>query len=97
MKSEPREIVLRIPRKAGIVAIALACIGAALLSAVPASRAQKSQESYEKKFDITEETAGVSIATSADGQYVYVVGPKGIMISEDHGRTGTWVQTVRLK
>jgi hypothetical protein len=97
MKSERGEIVLRIPRKVAIGSIAVALAGLGVLLGVPSSRAQKSQESYEKKFDITEETAGVSVATSADGKYVYVVGPKGIMMSEDHGRTGSWVQTVRLK
>jgi len=75
----------------------LAFVVVGVLLGVPSIRAQKTQESYEKKFDITEDTAGVSIATSADGKFVYVVGPKGVMISEDHGRTGTWVQTVQLK
>jgi hypothetical protein len=28
---------------------------------------------------------------------VSVAGPQGVMVSDDHGKTGSWVQTVRLK
>ena len=59
--------------------------------------AQKAQESFKDKFAIAEESGGVAVAASADGKYVYVVGPRGIMVSEDYGKTGSWVQTVRLK
>ena len=60
-------------------------------------QAQKSQDSYREKFNIAEESSGVGIASSSDGKHVYVVGPGGILVSEDFGKTGTWVQTVRLK
>ena len=60
-------------------------------------RAQKSQESYKDKFNISDVSAGVAVATSADGKYVYVAGPQGVIVSNDFGKTGTWVQTVRLK
>ncbi|HYS78342.1 MAG TPA: hypothetical protein VEO94_05855 [Candidatus Dormibacteraeota bacterium] len=59
--------------------------------------AQKVQESYRDKFNIAEETGGVAIATSSDGKYVYVAGRNGVIVSNDFGKTGTWVQTVRMK
>ena len=59
--------------------------------------AQKVQESYKDKFNIAEETGGVAIATSSDGKYVYVAGRNGIIVSDDFGKTGSWVQTVRMK
>jgi hypothetical protein len=40
---------------------------------------------------------GRGAAVSADGRYVYIVGPEGVMVSDDFGKTGTWVQTARLK
>lgn len=97
MDRERREIVLRIPWSMAVAAGAGALVLAGAALSIPLSRAQKNQESYDSKFNITEPTAGVSIATSADGKYVYVVGPKGVMASEDFGRTGSWSQTVRLK
>jgi len=59
--------------------------------------AQKAQESFRDKFNIAEETGGVAIATSSDGKYVYVAGRNGIIVSDDFGKTGSWVQTVRMK
>ena len=59
--------------------------------------AQKVQESFKDKFNIAEETGGVAIATSSDGKYVYVAGKNGVIVSDDFGKTGSWVQTVRMK
>ncbi len=59
--------------------------------------AQKVQESFKDKFNIAEEAGGVAIATSSDGKYVYVAGRNGVIVSNDYGKTGTWVQTVRMK
>ena len=59
--------------------------------------AQKVQEDFKDKFNISENTGGVAIAVSQDGKYVYVAGPAGVIVSDDYGKTGTWVQTVRLK
>ena len=39
--------------------------------------AQKAQESFKDKFKIAGDTAGISVAVSADGKFVYVVGPGG--------------------
>lgn len=97
MSVDRREFVVRIPKKVVVGAIAVAGVILGSWFGMPATQAQKNQESYDSKFNITEDTAGVGIATSADGKYVYVVGPRGVLVSEDHGRTGSWVQTVRLK
>jgi hypothetical protein len=59
--------------------------------------AQKAQENYRDKFNIADTQGGVAVACSSDGQHVYVAGPQGVIVSNDFGRTGTWVQTVRLK
>ena len=77
-----------------------AAIGLLLLIAALLAQplwAQKVQESYRDKFNIAEETGGVAIATSSDGKYVYVAGRNGVIVSDDYGKTGTWVQTVRMK
>jgi len=90
-------IEIRIGRGAVIMMLlALALILAFLV--LPGNlQAQKTQDSYREKFNIAEETGGVGIATSSDGKYVYVVGPAGILVSSDFGKTGSWSQTVRLK
>ena len=59
--------------------------------------AQKAQETYKDKFEIAGDVGGVTVATSADGKYVYVAGRNGVIVSSDFGKTGTWVQTVRMK
>ena len=60
-------------------------------------QAQKTQESFKDKFKVASETGGVAIAVSGDGKYVYVAGPGGILVSDDFGKTGSWVQTAVLK
>ena len=60
-------------------------------------RAQKAQESFKDKFKVMSETGGVAVAVSADGKFVYVVGPGGILVSDDFGKTGSWVETAALK
>jgi hypothetical protein len=89
-------IEIRIGRS-GAVAILLLVVALAFLFLPGEARAQKAQETYKDKFDIADEADGVSVAASADGKHVYVVGPLGILVSEDFGKTGTWVQTVRMK
>ena len=61
------------------------------------AEAQKTQENFKDKMAIAGEMGGVAVATSADGKYVYVAGPAGVIVSENFGKTGTWSQTVRLK
>jgi hypothetical protein len=59
--------------------------------------AQKVQENYKDKLAIAAEDGGIAVATSGDGKYVYVVGPAGVIVSDNFGKTGSWSQTVRLK
>jgi len=96
MKDSPA-IEIRIGRGA-LLTMALALTVALALALLPqAVMAQKSQESFKEKFNIASESGGVGISSSADGKYVYVVGPAGILVSDDYGKTGSWVQTIRLK
>lgn len=59
--------------------------------------AQKVQENFKDKLEIAAEDGGIAVATSGDGKYVYVVGPAGVIVSDNFGQTGSWKQTVRLK
>ena len=96
MRNAPM-IVIRIGRGAAVMTtLGLALLLVCLL--LPDRlQAQKAQESFKEKFNIASENGGIAIAASSDGKYVFVVGPGGIMVSDDFGKTGTWVQTVRLK
>ena len=96
MSSDPF-VVIRFGRRAVIVAtLVLAAIAVSI--ALPGFiQAQKVQEKYSEKFNIADSNAGVSIAASADGKYVYVAGPHGVIVSDDFGKTGSWVETVKLK
>ena len=72
----------------------------ALLWLTQASRplwAQKVQESFGDRVEIVEKQSGIAVAMSADGRYVVVAGSKGVLVSDYHGKTGTWVQTVQFK
>jgi hypothetical protein len=59
--------------------------------------AQKTQENFKDKLNIAAETGGIAVATSGDGKYVYVVGPAGVIVSNNFGQVGSWSQTVKLK
>jgi hypothetical protein len=96
VKNEP-VISIQIGRR-GALGLGLVLILAILFLALPTRlEAQKVQENFKEKFPITKDTAGVGIATSSDGKWVYVVGAEGILVSDDFGKMGSWVQTVRLK
>ena len=90
-------IEIRIGRGAVILMMLSLTLALAFLILPGNLQAQKTQDSFREKFNIAEETGGVGIATSSDGKYVYVVGPAGILVSADFGKTGSWSQTVRLK
>lgn len=81
-----------------LLAVALVAVALFVFAATfDGTMAQKTQESYKDKFNIAENQGGVAVACSADGRYVYVAGPQGVIVSEDFGRTGSWLQTVKLK
>jgi photosystem II stability/assembly factor-like uncharacterized protein len=90
-------IEIRIGRSGAVAILLLLGLALAFLVLPGEAQAQKAQDTYRDKFHIADESDGVSVAASADGKHVYVVGPAGILASEDFGKTGTWVQTVRLK
>ena len=96
MSTEPL-IVIRLGRRAVTFATVALVLAAAFIAAPSMLQAQKIQEKYSEKFNIADPNAGVSVAVSADGKYVYVAGPHGVVVSDDFGKTASWVQTVRLK
>jgi len=91
------QVVFQVTRRM-LDRLLFATIGLVLaLAVVVPLQAQKVQEEYDDKFKVAAEDGDVSVAMSADGQYVVIAGKKGVVVSDDHGKTGTWVQTVRLK
>ena len=96
MKKEPL-FEIRIGRRALIIFSLLITLLLAFLVLPERIQAQKAQESFKDKFKIASETGGVAIAASADGKFVYIVGAGGILVSDDFGKTGSWVQTAVLK
>ena len=80
--------------------LALIALGATLAVAaffLPGrAEAQKAQETFKDKLSIAAEDGGIAVATSSDGKYVYVVGPAGVIVSNNYGQTGSWSQTVKL-
>jgi hypothetical protein len=96
MNNEPL-FTIRIGRRALVILSLLATLLLALLVMPERIQAQKAQESFKDKFKIASETGGVAIAASADGKFVYVAGPGGILVSDDFGKTGSWVETAILK
>ena len=92
-----RVIEIRIDRKRLLI---LAIVGTLLLGLLvwPGTlRAQKTQETYKDKFKLATDTGGMAIAVSSDGKYVYVAGPGGILVSNDFGKTGSWIETAQFK
>lgn len=61
------------------------------------AQAQKAQENFKDKMSISVEGGGIAVAASADGKYVFVAGPSGVIVSNNFGQTGSWSQTVKLK
>jgi hypothetical protein len=95
--SQPPTIVIKIDGRLSLAACLALTVLLAFAAMTDGPRAQKTQEKYKDKFNIADSQGGVAVATSSDGQYVYVAGPQGVIISEEFGKVGSWVQTVRLK
>jgi photosystem II stability/assembly factor-like uncharacterized protein len=68
-----------------------------LMLAGPHLGAQKVQDAFGDTFKIATDDGGIAIAASADGRHVYLVGKRGLVVSDDYGKTGSWVQTLRMK
>ena len=90
-----KHVTIRIDRRVFYPVLAIALAVAFAIVAPP--RAQKVQEEFADKFKIADDTGGVAVAASADGRFVFVAGKKGVIVSDDYGKTGSWVQTVRMK
>lgn len=90
-------VTVRLGRREILVVASIFLIAA--LSVVMSTRTegQEVQKNFKEKFNIADDSGGIGVAVSADGKYVYVAGPQGVLVSDDFGKTGTWVQTVRLK
>jgi hypothetical protein len=90
-------ITIRLAPREILVAASLFVLALLLLFAPTRTEGQEVQKNFKEKFNIADSSGGIGVATSADGKYVYVAGPQGIVVSDDFGKTGSWVQTVRLK
>lgn len=74
-----------------LVAVVLVMLGTSRLPA------QRVQEKYGDKFKVATEGGVLAITTSADGRYVFIVGKRGLLVSDDYGKTGSWAQTLRMR
>jgi hypothetical protein len=90
-------VEIRLGRRTLVVVALVATVALAAFFLPRRAEAQKTQENFKDKMAISVEGGGIAVATSADGKYVYVAGPSGVIVSENFGRTGSWSQTVRLK
>ena len=90
------DVVLTISRQE-LRWLAVVAIVVAVLMGTSHVRAQKVQDNFDDKFKVATDDGGIAISTSSDGKYVYVVGKRGLVASDDYGKTGSWVQTLRLK
>jgi hypothetical protein len=90
-------MTIRLGRREMIVTFSLFVLALFFVLMSPRTEGQDVQKTFKEKFNIADNTGGIGLATSADGKYVYVAGPQGVLVSDDFGKTGSWVQTVRLK
>jgi hypothetical protein len=91
------EIVIRLSRRWIFTGIAVVIVGVGTLLVSESLRAQDVQEKYSQKFNIVDKSGHLGITSSSDGQYVYVLGQNGVLVSNDYGKMGSWSQTVKLK
>ena len=90
-------VTIRMGRREILVAFSLFVFALVLILMPSRTEGQDVQKSFKEKFNIADNTGGIGVAASADGKYVFVAGPQGVVVSDDFGKTGSWVQTVRLK
>ena len=75
--------------KAILTVIALSLLGIVLRSPAHVAHADSMG-----KLNFSKD-GGVGVACSADGKYVYVAGNEGVIVSDDHGRVGSWQKSVK--
>ena len=90
-------VTIRLGVRGILVAVSLFLMAALFLMMSTRTEGQEVQKNFKEKFNIADNTGGIGLAVSGDGKYVFVAGPQGVLVSDDFGKTGTWVQTVRLK
>ena len=90
-------VTIRLGRREVLVAVSLLVFVLILVLTPSRTEGQDAQKSFKEKFNIADNTGGIGVATSTDGKFVYVAGPQGVLVSDDFGKTGSWVQTVKLK
>ena len=73
-----------------VIAVCLVVLVARSVGVVSAVHAESVD-----KLQLTKSDAGVGVACSADGKYVFVGGAKGIARSEEYGRIGSWEKVVK--
>ena len=79
-----------------VTGVAALAAGYWMLAGGPAY-AQKAQGDFGDKLHWGSPTGGVGVTCSADGKYVYVAGPEGVVVSSDFGKTGTWSLVLKGK
>ena len=90
-------VTIRLGRREILVTVSGLLLAALFVVIAPRTHGQEVQKNFREKFNIADNTGGIGLACSADGKYVFVAGPQGIVVSDDFGKTGSWVETVRLK
>jgi len=90
-------ITIRLGRRELLLTFSLVIFALILVLVPSRTEGQDAQKSFKEKFNIADNTGGIGVATSADGKYVYVAGPQGVAVSDDFGKMGSWVQTIKLK
>ena len=90
-------VTIRLGRREMLVAMTLFVFALILVVMPSRTEGQDVQKSFKEKFNIADNTGGIGVGVSSDGKYVFVAGPQGVVVSDDFGKTGSWVQTVRLK
>ena len=90
-------VTIRLGRREILVSFSIILTAVFFVAMSTRTEGQEVQKNFKEKFNITDSNGGIGVAASADGKFVYVAGPQGIVVSDDFGKTGSWVQTVRLK
>jgi len=90
-------VTVRLGRREILVTASIFLMAALFVVMSTRTEGQEVQKNFKEKFDVADSSGGIGVAASADGKYVFVAGPQGVLVSDDFGKTGSWVQTVRLK
>lgn len=90
-------VMIRVGRRGVLVTASLVLVAAFVVLVSTRTEGQEVQKNFKEKFNIADDSGGIGVAVSTDGKHVVVAGPQGVLVSDDFGKTGSWVQKVRLK